>query len=236
MNDTFKRQAAEAAAECVESGMVLGLGHGSTAIFALRRVAQRLAAGELHGVLGVPCSRAVEREALELNIPLTTFAAHPVLDLTIDGADEVDPDLGLIKGGGGALLREKIVAQASRRVVIVVDETKCSPALGTRVPVPVEVLPFACAALLPWLGELGVRPVLRTVEGAPFTTDQGNWILDCHTGALTDPAALAARLSSRAGVVGHGLFLGTADAVVVAGEGGLRRLTRDTCASARNGR
>lgn len=235
MSDALKRQAAEAAVDAVVSGMVLGLGHGSTAIFALRRIARRLAGGELRDVRGVPCSRAVERDALELGIPLTTFASHPVLDLTIDGADEIGPGLHLIKGGGGALLREKIVAQASRRVVIVADETKCSPTLGTRAPVPVEVLPFACAALLPWLEELGARPVLRTAGSAPFTTDQGNWIVDCRVDPLSDPAALAARLADRAGILGHGLFLDLADEVVVAGATGVRRLTRPRGASPEEG-
>jgi len=235
MSDAFKRQAAEAAAGAVESGMVLGLGHGSTASFALRHIARRLAGGELHDVRGVPCSRAVERDALELGIPLTTFDSHPLLDLTLDGADEVGPDLHLIKGGGGALLREKIVAQASRRVVIVADATKCSPALGSRAPVPVEVLPFAWAALRPWLEALGARPVLRTDGGAPFVTDQGNWIVDCRVGPLSDPAAFAARLSDRAGIVGHGLFLGIADEVVVAGQHGVRRLTRPQSSSPEEG-
>ena len=138
----FKRWAAERAVEFVESGMVVGLGHGSTAVFAVRRIAELVKNGQLRGVLGVPCSLQVEEEARGLGIPLTTLDEYPVFDLTIDGADEVDPHLNLIKGGGGALLREKIVAQANRREIIVVDESKLSPALGTRWPVPVEVVPF----------------------------------------------------------------------------------------------
>ena len=225
--DGFKRQAAERAVELVESGMVLGLGHGSTAILALRRLAERLTSGELRDVVGVPCSRFVEREAPRLGIPLTTFEAHPVLDLTIDGADEIGPDLQLIKGGGGALLREKIVAQASRRVVIVADETKLSPALGTRWPVPVEVIPFGCSSQARYLESLGARVVpRRTDERTLFVTDQANLILDCHFGAIPDPERLATQLCGRAGIVVHGLFLGLATEVIVAGPGGIRHLRR----------
>jgi len=136
--DKFKQKAGWYAVRFVESGMVVGLGHGSTAIFAVRRIAQLLHEGQLENILGVPCSLQVEEEARELGIPLTSLDEHPLVDLTIDGADEVDPNLNLIKGGGGAFLREKIVAQASRREIIVVDESKLSPALGTRSPLPVE--------------------------------------------------------------------------------------------------
>ena len=233
MNDIditqLKLQAAERAAEFVESGMVVGLGHGSTTIFAVRRIAQLLNEGQLRDILGVPCSRQVQEDARRLGIPLTTLDEHPVVDLTIDGADEVDPHLDLIKGGGGALLREKIVAQASRREIIVVDESKLSPALGTRWPVPVEVVPFGWRSQAAYLESLGAQPILRlSSDGTPFQTDQGNLILDCHFGPISNPAQLAARLSGRAGVVEHGLFLGLATDVIVAGVEGIRHLKRQT--------
>ncbi len=221
----LKQAAAERAVEWVESGMVVGLGHGSTTVFALRRLAALLGEGQLHDVLGVPCSLAVEREARELGLPLTTLEEHPVIDLTIDGADEVDPALNLIKGGGGALLREKIVAQASRREVIVVDESKLSPALGTQWPVPVEVLPFGWRTQVAFVESLGGTAALRRgADGAPFGTDNGNWVLDCQFGPLDDPAALAARLEARAGIVAHGLFIGLASDVIVATPRGLHHL------------
>lgn len=225
----FKRQAAEQAVAFVESGMLVGLGGGSTAGFAVRCIARLLREGRLRDVRGVPCSLQVEAQARELGIPLAALDEHASIDLTIDGADEVDPNLDLIKGGGGALLREKIVAQASRREIIVVDESKLSPALGTRWPVPVEVIPFGWRAQAGYLESLGARPVLRPAgDGAPFKTDQGNLILDCQFGPIPDPAGLAARLNERAGIVEHGLFLGLATDVVVVGVEGARHLKRDT--------
>jgi len=223
----LKQQAAARAVEFVEPGMVVGLGHGSTAIWAVRRIAALLGEGRLTGVLGVPCSRQVEEEARALGIPLTTLDEHPVVDLTIDGADEVDPQLDLIKGGGGALLREKLVAQASRRLVIVVDESKLSPRLGTRWPVPVEVVPFGWRTQAAFLESLGGRPALRrTGEGAPFVTDHGNLILDCAFGPIADPPRLAAQMKGRTGIVEHGLFLGLATDVLVADATGVRHLER----------
>jgi ribose 5-phosphate isomerase A len=220
-----KRQAAERAVEFVEPGMVVGLGHGSTALFAVRRIAELISRGDLTEVVGVPCSKAVEAEAERLGIPLTDLEDHPVVDLTIDGADEVDPDLNLIKGGGGALLREKIVAQASRREVIVVDEAKLSPVLGTRWPVPIEVLRFGWRPELEFLSNLGVNADLRLWDhDTPFESDQGNFILDANFGPIDQLQELAATLDGRAGIVGHGLFLGLATEVVVAGSEGLRIL------------
>jgi ribose 5-phosphate isomerase A len=230
MSDTtqLKRQAAEHAVEFVESGMVVGLGGGSTAALAVRRLAQLLSTGQLRDVLGVPCSLQVEAEARRLGIPLTTLEQHPVVDLTIDGADEVDPNLDLIKGGGGALLHEKIVAQASRREIIVVDEAKLSPMLGTHRPLPVEVVPFGWGSQIAYLESLGARPALRrNDDGTPFKTDQGNLILDCDFGPISQPAQLATRLGERAGIVEHGLFLGLATEVIAAGAGGIRHLRRE---------
>jgi len=223
----LKKKAAERAVEFVESGMIVGLGHGSTAIFAVRRIARLLDEGQLQDILGVPCSLQIEEEARRLGIPLTTLDEHPIVDLTIDGADEVDPYLNVIKGGGGALLREKIVAQASRREIIVVDESKLSPALGTRWPVPVEVAPFSWRSQTAYLESLGARPVLRRdSDGTPFKTDQGNLILDCHFGPIQDPAQLAVQMSERAGIVEHGLFLGLVTDVIVASNQGIRHLER----------
>ena len=225
----LKQQAAESAVEFVKSGMVVGLGHGSTAIFAVRRIAQLLHVGQLQDILGVPCSLQIEAEAQRLGIPLTTLDEHPVVDLTIDGADEVDPHLNLIKGGGGALLREKILAQASRREIIVVDESKLSPALGAHRPVPVEVTPFGWRSQAAYLESLGAQPILRlSSDGTLFTTDQGNLILDCRFGPISQPAQLAAHLGERAGIVEHGLFLGLATDVIVASVEGVRHLKRKT--------
>ena len=155
MTEAHKESSAHKAVEFVESGMIVGLGSGSTAIYAVREIARKLKQGELNGILGVPTSLEVEHQAAELGIPLTTLEDHPPVDLTIDGADEVDPQLDLIKGGGGALLREKILAQASQREIIVVDETKLSDNLGTRFALPVEVLPFGWAPEADYLKSLG---------------------------------------------------------------------------------
>jgi ribose 5-phosphate isomerase A len=226
--EIYKQQAAERAAEFVQSGMVVGLGAGSTAIFAVRRIARLLQDGQLREVRGVPCSIQTGEAAQQLGIPLTSLEEHPTLDLTIDGADEVDPALNLIKGGGGALLREKIVAQASRREIIVVDADKLSPRLGTRWAVPVEVAAFGWRSQALFLESLGARVVLRqNPAGSAYTTDQGNLILDCHFGPLAQPEALADRLAGRAGIVEHGLFLGLASEVIVAGPAGIRHLRRE---------
>jgi ribose 5-phosphate isomerase A len=223
----YKQQAAEEAIVFIESGMVVGLGHGSTAIFAMRRIAELLKSGRLKDILGVPCSHLVEQEARQLGIPLTTLEEHPIIDVTIDGADEVDPQLDLIKGAGGALLREKIVAQASCREIIVIDESKMVPVLGTRKVLPVEVCFFGWRTQKEYLTALGARVEVRTKgDGTYFFTDQGNVILDCAFGPIAQPAALAAQLSARAGIVGHGLFLGLATDVICAGAEGVRHLKR----------
>lgn len=223
----LKQQAAEYAVDFVESGMVVGLGHGSTARYALRCLAQRLQEGQLTDILGIPCSLQVEEEAQQFGIPLTTLEKHPVPDVTIDGADEVDPHLNVIKGGGGALLREKIVAQATLREIIVVDETKLSDILGTRWPVPVEVSAFGWRSQLSYLESFGGKPDLRmTDNGKHFRTDQGNLIIDCAFGPIDRPAQLAAGLSERAGIIEHGLFLGLVKDVIVAGPQGIRHLKR----------
>lgn len=223
--ERWKKEAAEAAVELVRPGMVIGLGHGSTARYALLKIAELLRTGKLWDIKGVPCSKKVEEEAKALGIPLTTLEEHPELDLTIDGADEIDPKLNVIKGGGGAMLREKIVAQATRYEVIVADDTKFSSRLGTRAPVPVEVLPFGWRTHLRFLEGLGARVSLRVnADGTPFLTDQGNYVLDCYFGPIQDVDGLAKELDLRAGIVGHGLFVGLVDEVFLAGPSGVRRL------------
>jgi ribose 5-phosphate isomerase A len=223
--DGLKRLAAERAAALVEPGMVVGLGFGSTALWAVRRIGAALASGELRDIVGVPCAEGTAALARELGIPLVGLGAVAQIDLTIDGADEVDPYMNLIKGGGGALLREKMVAQASRREAIAVDGSKLSPALGTNFRLPVEVVGFGLAATARFLEGLGAAVALRpNHDGAPFLTDQGNHIFDCAFGPIADPAALAAALERRAGIVEHGLFLGLATDLFVADGDGVRHI------------
>ena len=224
----YKQEAARRAVEFVTSGIILGLGYGSTAAFAVQDVGEKIQAGELRNIIAILSSVEMEPEARRLSIPLTTLDEHPFIDLTIDGADEVDPTLNLIKGGGGALLREKIVAQATRREIIIVDESKLSSRLGTHKPVPVEVVPFGWKSQLAFLESLGARVTPRKdPRGAgPFLTDQKNFILDCDFGPIADPAGLAERLSRRAGIVEHGIFLNLTSDLIVAGKDGVRHITR----------
>ncbi len=233
MNETqasredLKEQAALRAVAEVTSNMVVGLGTGSTAVHAVRALGQRLADGRLVNIVGIPTSTTTAREARTAGIPLGDLADYPVVDLTIDGADEVDPRLDLIKGLGGALLREKVVAAASRRNIVVVDDAKLVARLGERAPVPVEVIPFARAPVEAYLRSLALRPVLRLdAAGQTFVTDEGNHILDAHAGPIADPVWLADALRQRPGVVEHGLFLGLATQVVVASAEGVRLLER----------
>ena len=223
----FKREAGEYAVRFVESGMVVGLGTGSTAIHAVRRIGALLRSGELRNIVGIATSTGTLSEARELGIPLLADDLPREIDVTIDGADEVDPAFNVIKGGGGALLREKIVAQASRRLVIVVDERKLSPQLGVTWPVPIEVMAYGYRSQARYLASLGGEVNLRPgVDGAPYVTDNGNWIVDCNFGPIDDLAALACQLEMRAGIVEHGLFLGLATDLVVAGADGIRYLAR----------
>ncbi|HEX2095401.1 MAG TPA: ribose-5-phosphate isomerase RpiA [Longimicrobiaceae bacterium] len=227
--ESLKREAAVRAAEWIRDGMVVGLGTGSTVRHLLDHLAERRAGGEWGEIAGVPTSEQTASRARELGIPLRTFQEAPEVDLTIDGADEVDPELRLIKGLGAALLREKIVATASRAVVIIVDESKLVRKLGTRAPLPVEVDPFGAALQPPFLRSLGAEPVLRcTADGSPVVTDGGNHIFDCRfPGGIEDPEGLQAALDARVGIVENGLFLGLASAVVVAGAGGVRTILRE---------
>ena len=226
--DSLKQAAAVYAVRFVEPGMIVGLGTGSTAIHAVREIARRYAAGELPGLRCFATSNDIARAAREAGLPLIDAEGPTVIDVTIDGADEVDPQLNLIKGGGGALLHEKIVAQISKRQIIVVDEAKMSPQLGTLHSLPVEVIPCGSESQRLFLESLGGNPVLRTgANGAPFMTDEGDIIYDCSFGPIADPEELAAELGTRAGIVEHGLFLGMTDDVIVAGPDGLRHLRHD---------
>ncbi len=225
--DELKQEAAFRAVEFVKSGMVVGLGSGSTANFAVQRIAARIEAGELENIVGIPSSAKTENLARELAIPLTGFEQQQQIDINIDGADEVDPNLNLIKGGGGALLREKVVAQASRRNIIIVDESKLSLQLGTNWAVPIEVIAFARKVEEKFLKSLGASVTTRGLQDSNyFRTDQNNLILDADFGPIADPEKLAALLGSRAGIVEHGLFLGLAGDVIVAGAEGIRHLKR----------
>ena len=224
----LKQEAAEFAVQFVHSGMVVGLGTGSTAIFATRRIGALLRTGKLQNITAFATSKATQDEAEQLAIPMMDHSLPLAIDLTIDGADEVDPLFNLIKGGGGALFREKIVAQASAREIIVVDDSKLSDRLGTRFALPVEVSPFGWRSQLRFLESLGARCIIRKnkQDGSQFVTDSGNMILDCNFGPIADVNALAAQLGARAGIIEHGLFLGIATDVIVAGEGGVEHLER----------
>jgi ribose 5-phosphate isomerase A len=215
-NDREKEVAARAAVKLVRDGDVVGLGTGSTAAYAVRFLGERVQAGLK--IRGIPTSIHTQELAASLGIPLTTLDEFQNIDVTIDGADEVDPKLSLIKGGGGALLREKIVASATKKFVIIADSSKQVPMLG-KFPVPVEVIKFAEALVAKKIVALGASVTIRgAASGKPFVTDEGNHILDCNFGQIPDPAALACELEKMPGVVEHGLFIGMA-AVALIGAG-----------------
>jgi ribose 5-phosphate isomerase A len=222
--DALKRAAAEAAVELVKDDMVVGLGTGSTAYFAVEALARRHRQGLRF--VGIPTSERTAAQAAAAGIPLTSFAAHRLIDLTIDGADEVERGtLNLIKGLGGALLHEKIVAANSQQLAVIVDGEKLVDRLGMRTPIPVEVVPFGLEATQAVLEALGSTARLRlSPEGAAFITDSGNHILDCNFGTIADPARLEERIRRVVGVVECGLFIGRADPVFIADETGVHRL------------
>jgi ribose 5-phosphate isomerase A len=223
-----KQAAAEYGANLVKSGMVLGLGSGTTSTLMVQTVGRRLRDGSLANVVGVPSSSAIAAVARESGVPLTTLEDRPALDLNLDGADEVDPALNLTKGLGGALLWEKVVATAAREVVILVDDSKLVPRLGTKAPLPVEVIPFGWKSHLAFVESLGGVPALRTeADGRPFVTDEGNYILHCSfPHGIADPAGIETALLTRAGIVGTGLFLGVAHQVVIGTPAGVDVRTR----------
>jgi len=211
--DQEKEAACRAAAKLVRDGDIVGLGTGSTAHFAVVALGERVKAGLK--IIGIPTSVQTGELARAVGIPLTTLDEHPEIDITIDGADEVDPQLRLIKGGGGALLREKVIAAASKKMVVVVDSSKVVPVLG-KFPLPVEIVSFARTVVEKKIVSLGGSPKLRAKpDGSPFITDNGNQILDCSFGKIADPPALARILSDTPGIVEHGLFIGLAKLALV---------------------
>jgi ribose 5-phosphate isomerase A len=225
--DTFKQQAAEQALQYIQSGMALGLGSGTTANRLLRPLAERLRDGRLRDIVGVPTSERTAAQCRELGIPLTTLDQQPRLDLAIDGADEIDPALNLIKGLGGALLREKIVEASASRLVVIADDSKLVAQLGTQAPLPVEIIFFGLPLATRRLTELGCRPELRRgSDGQPFCTDEGNVILDCHFAGIADAGALNAAINAIPSVVEHGLFIGMASVALVAGPRGVTTMVR----------
>jgi len=212
-NEEEKEAAGRAAAKLVRDGDIVGLGTGSTAYFAVVALGERVKSGLK--IAGIPTSSRTADLARAVGISLTTLDQHPGIDITIDGADEVDPQLHLIKGGGGALLREKVVASASRKMIVVADSGKIVAVLG-KFPLPVEVIAFARAVVEKKIVALGGTPKLRTrPDGSPYLTDNGNPILDCSFGKIADPAALALTLSNIPGIVEHGLFIGLASIALV---------------------
>lgn len=205
------------AVEFIRSGMVVGLGTGSTARFFIEALGAAIHSGKLTNIRGVPTSHASEKLAVLQGVPVTDFENIDVIDVTVDGADEISSGLDLIKGLGGALLREKLVAQNSRKLIIIADIGKEVPALGTKCPLPVEVTIFGLAASRKFLRHLGCVPTLRCdTNRKPFVTDNGNYIYDCRFNGIADPHKLSDALANRAGIVESGLFLGMAEMAIIA--------------------
>ena len=216
-NDQEKEAAARASLRFVKDGQIVGLGTGSTAAYFIQLLGEQMKKGLR--IRGIPSSDRSRDQAASLGIPLTTLNEFPQIDVTVDGADEVDPQLRMIKGGGGALLREKIVASATKQLVIIADATKRVPVLG-RFPLPVEVIKFAEAVVATKIKALGAEvEVRRGTDGKPFLTDENNHILDCRFGQIPDADGLARQLSDMPGIVEHGLFIGMANVVLVANGG-----------------
>ena len=219
-----KKVAAVTAADEIQDGMLVGLGTGSTAAFLIDELGRRFSQGLRFRA--VATSLASERQAKGLGIPVLPFAEVAQVDLAIDGADEIDPQLRAIKGAGGAMLREKCVAASAKRMVVIADSSKQVAQLGATMPVPCETLPFAQSFVARALEELGARVAPRMKDGAPVITDQNNLIVDCHFGLIADPAALQARLSAIPGMLGHGLFVTEVDALYVAENGSATLIER----------
>ncbi len=220
----LKKRAGEKAAEFVKDGMIVGLGTGSTVEWTIRKLGQKMKEGL--NITGIPTSIRSEKLALELGIPLSTLIDHPIIDLTIDGADEVDPHFNLIKGLGGALTREKIVASCSKREIIVVDDSKLVDLLGTKAPVPVEVLPFAWNTCKNALTKLNSKPILRKIGNENYVTDNNNFILDCRFNGISDPIGLEQNINNIPGVLENGLFVNLINMVIVASPEGIKVLQK----------
>ena len=226
--EELKKAAAVKAVDFVRAGMLVGLGTGSTAEFAIEELSKRIRDGRLSGISCIPSSERTKDFAKALGIDLVEFSSEREIDVTIDGADEIDSDFNLIKGGGGALLREKVLAQNSRRNIIVADESKLSRRLGSHFPVPVEVLRFAIETEKNYLESFGGEASLRLArDGSPFLTDQNNLIVDWSSGEMYDPSFFADCLSRRAGIVEHGLFIGTASDIIIGFARGVEHLAPD---------
>lgn len=225
MLEVGKKLAGERAVDYVEAGMVVGLGTGSTVYWTIMKLGERVKQGLR--ISGVPTSKRTEKLAIELGIPLLGLAEVEHIDITIDGADEINTSLDMIKGGGGALLREKMVASASRRVIAVVDDAKTVPILG-KFPLPVEVVPFGYELTMRQLRSLECRPVLRMDQQHPYVTDNGNYIVDCYFDQIGEPELLGVRINQIPGAVENGLFVHMADTVVIGrGSGEVTIISRD---------
>ena len=217
--ERLKRMAAEKAVEEVQSGAIVGLGTGSTVLHVLHALGEKVRDGL--NIIGIATSKQTETISAQQGIPLSTLAEHAKIDLTIDGADEIDANLNLIKGGGGALVREKIIAHASKRLVIVADEGKLVPVLGTTFALPVEVLQFGWEATQTAINNICGRSTLRSSGKKPFLSDNGNYILDCHFEEIRQPARIESQLNNLPGVVENGLFVNRADKAVIGAESGV---------------
>lgn len=225
--EDLKKQAGEEAVRHIEDGMIVGLGTGSTVEYFLRELGKQVKNGLK--IQGIPTSVHTKRIAKEENIPLTTIEEHPKIDVTVDSADEVDSFLNLVKGGGGALVREKIIAFNSKKVIIIIDDSKIVKALGIDFPLPVEIVKFAWTSTKKTLEEFGCEVTLREVmEGEPFITDNGNYILDCEFEHIEDPEQLHVNLNNIPGVVENGLFIGVVDEVIVGGKQGIMTLDKES--------
>jgi ribose 5-phosphate isomerase A len=221
-----KRTAGKKSVDFIKPGMVVGLGTGSTAKYMIEELGKRIKTGRLTNIRCVASSKQTEIQAQQLGLPLTAFRNINQIDITIDGADEIDKNLNLIKGGGGALLREKILAQNSRRLMIIADETKMSGFLGEKWSVPIEVLPFAWEIEAAYLQSIGGEWSIRKAKSAEiFLTDQQNYILDCNFGVMQDPGLIANKLDQRAGILGHGLFINMASDVIIGADDSWRHIS-----------
>lgn len=225
----LKMQAAQYALDYVHPGMILGLGSGSTTAYFIDLLGKRHQTGSLEGIQVVPTSKTTAKQARAWGIPVTTLSENPVLDVAVDGADEVDPKLNLIKGLGRALLREKVVEFRSQRLIIIVDENKLVSCLGEKVPLPVEIIKFEAQAHMSWLETLGCNTEQFLEDnGSPVVTDNGNYLVGCYfENGIAEPHQLARVLADQPGIVEHGLFLDVASQVIVAGQAGIRILERE---------
>jgi len=223
--EQMKQTAAEKAVEHIQNNTIIGLGTGSTIQYALEKISERIQKENL-SIQGIPTSNTTKKTAQHLNIPLTTLEEHPTIDLTIDGADEVDSNLNLIKGAGGALTREKIIAYHSKTLIIIVDDSKVVKSLGMNNPIPVEILQFSYTATQHCLEELGCTTTLRTIVNEPYITDNGNYIIDCEFPRIPEPEALEMQINMIPGVVENGLFINMADMVIIGGKQGIHTLEK----------